>query len=204
VSVESSQGKLREVRVPLKGGGEATGTRYVDASLPGGGFTPDPGFSNNPGRDTWQPRLQGMDVALSRQYVETAVAGPAFRRFVEQPGAGTAFPVAVLDAAQRQRLAVEPAVVHLTGDVMARQLQQQPDVQLQDYQRLPEIVLDGQAHTNGATQRVLFLADGDDRVLRLVLAARAQEGEPLQVLRLQVVSPASRDAEISRRLKPLR
>lgn len=202
LTVDSSQGKLRQVQVPLKGGGEATSTRYVDSSLPGGGFAPDPGFSNNPGRDTWQPRLQGMDVALSRQYVDTAVAGPAFARFLAQPGPATAFPVAVLSAAERERLAVEPSVVHLTGEVMAQQLRQQPELQLQDYQRLPEIVQDGQAYTNGAGRRVLFLADGE-RVLRLVLDARAQAGELLQVLRLQVVSRASQAAEVARRLKRL-
>lgn len=202
LTVDSSQGKLRQVKVPLKGGGEAVSTRYVDSRLPGGGFTPDPGFSGNPGRDTWQPRLQGMDVGLSRQYVDTAVAGPAFARFVAQPGPATVFPVAVLSAVERERLAVEPSVVHLTGEVMAQQQRQQPELQLQDYQRIPEIVQDGQAYTNGAGRRVLFLADGE-RVLRLVLDARAQAGELLQVLRLQVVSRASQTAEVARRLKRL-
>jgi SPP1 gp7 family putative phage head morphogenesis protein len=169
VSVESSQGKLREVRVPLKGGGEATGTRYVDASLPGGGFTPDPGFSSNPGRDTWQPRLQGMDVALSRQYVETAVAGPAFRRFVEQPGAGTLFPVAVLREADRAALQAEASVAYLSGDTLAKKQSQRPDLTLDDWKLIPQIVDEGEVYRDKDGYTLLYLATQTQRWWRLAL-----------------------------------
>jgi SPP1 gp7 family putative phage head morphogenesis protein len=154
IPVGSTEGKLRTVNVPLRkdasgGGGSAQVLRYSDASLPGGKFQPDVGFSNNPGASAWQPKLESADVQLSRQYVEAAVAGPAFARFVAQAGQQKgAFPVAVLRPQDQERLKTAARVAYLTDATLTKQAAAHPELTLADYQRLPQIIDAGQVYAD--------------------------------------------------------
>lgn len=168
IPVSSSEGKLRQVQVPLKTGESATVTRLVDRSLPGGKFQPDPGFSNNPGLTAWQPRLEMADVQLSRRYIDTALQGPAFEQFVAGKSQG-AFPVAVLRPQDRARLAADTSVAYLSGETLAKQATKHPEVALDDYRRIPDIVDQGESHAQAGT-RLVFLFEGDV-VWRLALKA---------------------------------
>lgn len=166
--VSSTDGKLSQVEVPLKGGGDASVTRYTDPSLPGGKFQPDVGFSNNPAQTVWQPRLEAADVQLSRRYIDTAMQGPAFERFVAGKAQG-AFPVAVLRPQDQARLAADTPVAYLSSRALATQAANHPEVALDDYRRIPDIVDQGEAHLQG-NNRLVFLFEGDV-VWRLALKA---------------------------------
>lgn len=166
LTVGSSDGKLQQVEVPLKGGGTANVTRYVDKSLPGGGFQPDAGFSNNPALTAWQPRLEPMDVQLSRKYVETVLQGPAFEQFVAGKSQGN-FPVAVLRQAEQTRLNANTSVAYMSDQTVTKQLREHPELTASDYRRIPDIVDQGEAYVQGSN-RLLFLYEGDV-VYRLAL-----------------------------------
>ncbi|MBX3588785.1 MAG: minor capsid protein [Ramlibacter sp.] len=197
IPLSNTEGKLREVRVPLRGGGSAQVTRYSDTSLPGGKFQPDPGFSSNPGLNAWQPGLEPIDTQLSRRYVETAVQGPAFGRFIAGQTQGS-FPVAVLRPADQARLQAETSVAYLSSATVAKQAQRHPEVVLRDYQRIPEIVDEGDAHVQGHN-RLVFLFEGD-QVWRLALKATKGRDE-LYVLSLFRTSPEKAQREIRERLQ---
>lgn len=186
VTVESTDGKLSQVEVPLRGGGSATVTRYTDRGLDGGHFQPDAGFSNNPGLVAWQPRLEAADVGLSRRYVETAVQGPAFERFVQRKEIQGLFPVGVLEPARTAALQVDQAVVYLPAQRVAADATKRPDLpedeRLAQFREIPRILDEGEVHRQG-NNRILFLVEAD-QVLRLALNVSAREG------RLNVMSIA--------------
>lgn len=201
LTVESTDGKLSQVQVPLRGGGSATVTRYSDRSLDGGKFQPDVGFSNNPGLLTWQPRLEANDVQLSRRYVDTAVQGPAFERFVVRRDTQGLFPVGALPPARAQELQVEQQVVYLQAERvkdMALRSLASPDERLADLRQIPQILDAGEVHRQG-NNRILFLAEAD-HVLRLAVNVSAREGQ-LNVMNLVRRTPAQVADEIAR-LKP--
>lgn len=168
IPVDSTEGKLRQVQVPLKSGESATVTRLVDRALPGGRFQPDPGFSNNPGLSAWQPRLEMADVQLSRRYIDTALQGPAFEQFVAGKSQG-AFPVAVLRLQDQARLGAHTSVAYLSSETLAKQVTKHPEVTLDDYRRIPDIMDQGESHAQ-AGNRLVFLFEGEV-VWRLALKA---------------------------------
>lgn len=197
IPVSSTEGKLRQVQVPLKSGESATVTRLVDKSLPGGRFQPDPGFSNNPGLNAWQPRLEPMDTQLSRRYIDTALQGPAFEQFVAGKTQGS-FPVAVLRPQDQARLAADTSVAYLSSQTLAKQHQKHPELQADDYRRIPDIVDQGEAHLQG-NNRLVFLFEGDV-VWRLALKA-TKHGHELYVISLFKTSREKAQREIRDRLQ---
>lgn len=187
LTVDSTEGKLRKVEVPLRSGESAPVTRYSDSSLPGGKFQPDPGFSNNPGLDAWQPPLKPYDTRFSRQYVETAVQGPAFERFVAGQDQGS-FPVAALRPAEQAALQTDASTAWLSSRTMARQMREHPQLQLTDYRRIPDIIERGQAQLQD-DGRLIDLVDGD---WSYRLALKASGADELQVVSLSRTGPTDR------------
>ncbi|OYY34611.1 MAG: hypothetical protein B7X65_15225 [Polaromonas sp. 39-63-25] len=197
IPLSSTEGKLRQVQVPLKSGGTADVTRYVDRSLPGGKFQPDAGFSNNPGINAYQPRLEPLDTQLSRRYVDTVMQGPSFQRFVAAQSEGV-FPVAVLRPADQARLQADTSVAYLSSQTVTKQLQNHPEIGLDDYRRIPDIVDQGDAHLQGANRLVFLFEDGV--VWRLALKATKQ-GHELYVLSLFKTTREKAQREIRERLQ---
>lgn len=174
IPVSSSEGKLHQVQVPLKGGENANVTRLVDRSLPGGKFQPDAGFSNNPGLNAWQPRLEAADVQLSRRYIDTVIQGPAFESFVAGKTQG-AFPVAKLRPQDQVRLGTDASVAYLSSETLKKQAANHPEILAADYQRIPDIVDNGESHAQ-AGNRLVFLYEGES-VWRLALKATKAKHE---------------------------
>lgn len=159
LTVESTAGKLSQVDVPLAGGGTARVTRYSDPSLGKNGyFQPDPGFSNNPARSVWAPRLARVPQDLSQPFVRDMVSGPAFERFVQAGGAQAGeFPVGVL----RNGLAgqAQDATLYLRSDELAAGVA--ADVPLPRLQRLPDAAEYGEAESTDDGGLVLRLWESD-------------------------------------------
>lgn len=200
IPVSSTEGKLRQVQVPLKNGETATVTRLVDKSLPGGKFQPDPGFSNNPALTAWAPKLEMADVQLSRRYIDTAIQGPAFERFVAGKTQG-AFPVAVLRPQDQVALGTKSQVAYLSGDTLAKQIERHPEIGLDDYRKIPTIVDDGDVYQQ-AGNRLVYLQD-QGYVYRLALKV-SRDGKELFVLSLFRTTKAAVSKEVEGRLKKLR
>lgn len=189
LQVDSTEGKLTQVEVPLRSGGSTSVTRYTDKSLPGGKFQPDPGFSNNPGLAIWQPSLAAKDVQLSRRYVETAVQGPAFEGFVKAKEPQGSFPVAVLDDARRAAAKAPMPVVLLDADALTQIRRQDPSLGVEDLRRIPDVVDRGQLQVDGDTTW-LVLREAN-LALRLALG---QEGMRVVDLRRDTNAPGMPDA----------
>lgn len=197
IPVSSSEGKLRQVQVPLKGGESATVTRLVDHALPGGKFQPDAGFSNNPGLTAWQPRLEAADVQLSRSYIETAIQGPAFEAFVAGKTVG-AFPVAKLRPQDQVRLSADTSVAYMSSETVNKQMERHPELTVADYRRIPDILDQGEAYLQG-NNRLVFLFEADV-VYRLALKATTKRHE-LYVIHMIKTSREKAQREIRDKLQ---
>jgi hypothetical protein len=169
----------------------------VDKSLPGGKFQPDAGFSNNPGLNAWQPRLEAADVQLSRRYIDTAMQGPAFQDFVAGKAQG-AFPVAKLRPQDQTRLQADTSVAYLSSETLAKQRDKHPELTVDDYRRIPDIVDQGEAFAQG-NNRLVFLFEAGV-VWRLALKATAKRHE-LYVIHLIKTSREKAQREIRDRLR---
>lgn len=196
---ETTEGQLRQIRVTLRDGSTTTVARYSPSSVPGTSFQPDVGFSNNPGLLGWQPKLEPMDVQLSRRYVDTAIQGPAFERFVQGKDSGV-FPVAVLRPQDQARLAAETSVAYLSSQTVTKQLARHSEIGVDDYRRIPDIVDQGEAYQQ-ADNRLVFLFEGD-LVWRLALKATTKRTE-LYVLSLFRTTRSAAEKEVRERLKKI-
>lgn len=174
--VSSTDGKLNQVQVPVKEHLNATVTRYTDTNLPGGKFQPDPGFSNNPAQTVWQPRLEAADVQLSRRYVDTAIQGPAFERFVAGKADGV-FPVAVLQGADQAALQTEVSVAYLSSVTLKKQLERHPELTLSDYREIPNIVDQGEVYLDANEYTLIYMQPGSKLAYRLVLKSTKARDE---------------------------
>jgi SPP1 gp7 family putative phage head morphogenesis protein len=162
--VSSSDGKLRQVDVPLRDGLTARVTRYQDAGMGQPGYMqPDPGFDHNPAMSTWMPRLAGKPPAVSDAFVRQVVQGPAFERFVKAKGQleGT-FPVGVRQGVDD--VATDPGV-YLASDDLAAGVG--ASVSLERLRLLPDLVAVGEQLDGGV--RRLIEPDG---MLQATLAER--------------------------------
>lgn len=168
--------------------------------MPGGRFQPDAGFSNNPGLNAWQPRLEMADVQLSRRYIDTAMQGPAFEQFVAGKTHG-AFPVAVLRQQERQALGTQAQVAYLSSETLSKQRQRHPEIGLEDYRKIATIVDDGDVYQQ-AGNRLIYLQE-EGYVYRLALKV-ARDGMELFVLSLFRTTKAAARKEVEGRLKKLR
>lgn len=184
LQVDSTEGKLQEVQVPLRSGGSASVTRYSDKALPGGKFQPDAGFNNNPAAATWQPSLAANDVQLSKRYVETAVQGPAFERFVQAKAPEGSFPVGIAAPARQAELDLDGAVVTLGAELVKRQQLARTRLGLDDYRRIPDVL-----------ERGVLATDLDDRWLVL------DEPDAIYTLDLQAQPGGARVQNFERKAK---
>ena len=116
LKILSSEGRMvREDRLVSKKTGELRPTWGY--KLPGGDkiFT-QVGFDHNQWKAAYQPDLDSYDLDIAKKYIEGAVTGPAFRRFV-QGKTGGKLPLAVLDPRTQKRLKSKTRTVHLSEEV---------------------------------------------------------------------------------------
>lgn len=165
----------REDQVVSKRTGE---TRKVTGyKLPGGGkVVPRAGFDNNQWKSKHQPDLEKYPYDLARQYGAGALRGPAFKRFFEGKTGGK-FPVAVTDPKTRKIIGAITQGVWLHADRMAHVKKGHPDISLDDFGKIQDIIENGEIITNpkGAADFLLFRKTKDgEYVIPLQVGKKGQ------------------------------
>lgn len=137
----------------------------------------DPGWDTIPGREAWQPNLDKYDYPVARRYVEGAVTGPDFERFVSAGGAAKgAYPVAVIDRSYQALIGASSQTVLLSDDTLSKQVQQHPEIRLSEYALLPNVVESAQLVVKSGDERLLFVRKGKE-IYRAVVKAAAEGRE---------------------------
>lgn len=128
----------------------------------------DPGFSYNPGtallravtdkatRSLAQATEAGMTPA-ARQTLREIVDDVAFDQFVALPSGS--FPVALLEPTEQQRIGAQSPIITLEPGIYAKQLRSHPELTIDDYRLLPDIVSDAAVIIEQGDTKVIFLAD---------------------------------------------
>lgn len=117
----------------------------------------DLGWNYNPGKAAWQPDLDGYAFDLARQYVAGGVTGPDFARFIAAAGAEEgAFPVAILQPADKTLIGAQSQTVQFSSESLAKQAAAHPEIGLPDYQKVQSII-DGGAVYRQDDVRLVYL-----------------------------------------------
>jgi uncharacterized protein with gpF-like domain len=167
--VEFGAGKLKtDMRLVSEKTGElqpVTSYNYGGTGRQAQRFSPDVGWSYNPGRAAYQPNLDGYNYTTARQYVKGNLTGPAFKqwygkienlvndRLTENPNLKVADlrrdslgtlramgnqPVAILKDEHKAALGAKSSQVLLSAETLAKQVlhRANQDIDLDDYFRV--------------------------------------------------------------------
>ena len=161
VEVESSEGKLGEAqRLVSRKTGELQPVTTFDLG-DGQTFSPDVGWSYNPGSAHWYPDLNRYPYATARQYIEGVLTGPPFarsyqrvegivnkaiaqgvsggavRKAIRNQLSDTFWPIAVAHPDMVNSMGAKSQVVLLSDDTLAKQiLNREPGFGVADYRYL--------------------------------------------------------------------
>lgn len=101
-------------------------------------------------------KFETLPNDISRAWMREHVAGPAFARFVEGRIAGE-FPVAVLTPADMEALGSTSQTVWMSRQTLLEHLDRHPNIGLDDYRLIPEILDNGEVYQLG-DQRLIYLS----------------------------------------------
>ena len=132
----------------------------------------DKGFKSNPGKAAWQPELEKYNYDESRSYVESALAGPAFERFL-QGKTENEIPVAVLDEKYAKLLASKVHTVRLSAQSLEKNKKHHPDINSADYKRIPKIISTPQKIFQKGDNKLLFIRKYGDIWFAVVKSTKA-------------------------------
>lgn len=116
----------------------------------------DPGWSYNPGQAAWYPDLDKYRYDVAKDWVRGGLTGPAFAAFYEGVTGGN-FPVAVLSEEYRNAISAETQAVLLSDETLAKNRNNHPELTLQDYQSLPQIISGAQVIIEKQGQFIVFV-----------------------------------------------
>ncbi|ODC03229.1 hypothetical protein BFW38_06415 [Terasakiispira papahanaumokuakeensis] len=149
-----------------------------------------------------QNRLEGFDNALARKNVESLVAASVFQRFWNGELAGE-FPVAVLKPEDQKVLNAESQVVLLSQDSLAAHLSKHPEIDLQDYRRIQQLLDNGEVYRqSGSDERLVYLTLSG--VLYRAALKRTGDGRKNYFLTLFKTSDEKAEREVRQKMERVR
>lgn len=153
LEAESSEGRMGEAEAVVN---TRTGeTRTVSTIKIGGSvFRTAPGFSYNPGRVAWQPNLDHYTPEHAALFVASTLGGEPFKRFLGG-GVGGDVPVAILGEDMKDLIGANTQSVLLSQETITKQLEEHPEMTVDEYQLLPDIIGDPD----------IVIMEGDDTLL---------------------------------------
>lgn len=166
----------------------------------------DPGWAYNPGMATGetfkalaQP-LERLPVPVAKKCMGEMLNQPAFDLFYQGKIAGE-FPVAVLTKADQAVLGTSAQTVWLSSETLAKNVAHHPDLGIEDYRLIPEIIDQGEVYRQ-AEERLVYLHKGD--VLYRAALKRTRKGDETFFLSLFKTGDVKADAEVRRRYERVR
>lgn len=125
----------------------------------------DPGFDYNVGKSADKSykvladRMESLDHRVARPWVNEFLQGPVFKRFYDGKIKGE-FPVVALTPMRKKALGSKAQTIWLSRNGIDAQKAMQPELKLDDYLNIPEIIEQGEIHRQGANQLIWLNIDG--------------------------------------------
>ncbi|HOE18396.1 MAG TPA: phage minor head protein [Syntrophorhabdaceae bacterium] len=188
-----------EVLISRRTGEKAEVTVYRDPKT-GMDISPDAGWSYNPGEAAWFPNLNRYDYSVAKKWVEGGLTGPAFAAFFTSKLQGD-FPVAILSAQEKDLLGSKSQTVLLSSESLVKQLEAHPDMLIEDYQMIPEIVARGEVYQQGEERLIYLWSKG---VLYRASLKRTVDSEENYFLSLFKTTDKKADKEVRKKYKQIK
>lgn len=125
----------------------------------------DPGFDINAGmaraahlQQVVTTKINQTNPAIAQVAVRGLVEGAPFAQFIASPTG--AWPVAALSADMKTLLGAKQNAVILSAETMAKQLENHPELTLDEYRLIPDVVDHGQVIDRGDSKLVFFHTAG--------------------------------------------
>ncbi len=166
----------------------------------------DPGFDYNPGKardrsyKMLAERMEALDYDIAKPFISEFLSGPVFRRFFAGKIDGE-FPVAVLSGADKAALGSQAQTVWLSRQTLMDHKSGHPDIGLEDYMNIPEIIHRGEVYKQG-DERLVYLKKLD-RLYRAALK-RTRDGKENYYLTLFETDPGRADRQVRNKLERIR
>jgi len=147
-------------------------------------------------------RLDSVEATIARQHVTDLVEAPLFNRFWNGEVRGE-YPVAVVPPVERQVLGAESPVVLLSQESLTAHKVSHPEVGLEDYRRIQQILDSGEVYQReGEPGRMVYLSLGE-RLYRAALK-RTADGKKNYFLTLFVVTDETAERNVRAKMQRLR
>lgn len=147
-------------------------------------------------------RLDSVDATIARENVAQLVEAPLFNRFFNGEMRGE-YPVAVVPAVEREVLGAESPVVLLSQQSLTAHKISHPEVGLEDYRRIQQILDSGEVYQrDGEPGRMVYLSLGE-RLYRAALK-RTADGKKNYFLTLFVVTDETAERNVRAKMQRLR
>lgn len=124
----------------------------------------DPGFGYNVGKAAqgWRvltDKFETMPNDVAQKWMASYVQGPAFGRFIAGKIKGE-FPVAVMDGPTQKAVGAKAQTIWLSDATLAAHLAKHPEIGLEQYRLLPEIINGGEVYRQGNVRLIYLWRDG--------------------------------------------
>lgn len=154
----------------------------------------DPGFSYNPGtallRAVAEKASRSMemaadagDILAAKTTLREIIDDVAFDQFVGLPK--SSFPVAILNKVEREQIGAAKSVVTMEPGIYAKQQRNHPDLTIDDYRRLPDIISDATVIIEQGGNKVIFMAeratDGSSRWWKAIVRQDVAHPTPVVI-----------------------
>lgn len=202
-ALSDSRGYTKEVAVPVsKRNPDAGMATVTQVKLPGmeRAFRTDPGFNANQARVAYQPQLDKYDYQVARQYIRGSLKSPAFEEFFNGKSFEN-YPVAVLKPQDMKAIGAQTQTVYLSAESMAEHIKKHPEIGIDDYQKIPDILDKGEAYQQGNDRLVYLTMDG---VLYRAALKRTQDGGENYFLTLFKINDDNAERQVRKKLVRLR
>lgn len=199
--VDSAEGRITWQDVPVsKKTGEVQKVAVYHDPLTGEKIATDPGWSYNPGRDAYFPDLDKYPYEIAKQWLDGGLYTPNFKAFYDGKIKGD-FPVAVLSDTEKKYLKTDMQTVYLSSETLEKQKKAHPEISIEDYQKLPEIIRRGEIYLQSDV-RLVYL-NLDEKLYRVSIKTD-RERLKNYLLSLFKTNDKQADKQIRNRLKRLR
>lgn len=166
----------------------------------------DPGWDYNVGKaadksyKVLAERIETLDYKIAKPFMNEFLQGPVFSRFYAGKIKGE-FPVAVLSPGDRKTLGSKAQTVWLSKTTVTDHKIKHPEILLEDYLNIPEIIENGEVYIQGNTRMILLYRKG--KLYRAALK-RTKDGKENFYLTLFETSEEKATREIRNKYERVR
>jgi len=104
-------------------------------------------------------KFETLPNDIARKWMASYVNEPAFERFISGEIKGE-FPVAVMDEQTQEAISAQAQTIWLSDETLTEHLKRHPEIGLDQYRLLPEIINDGEVYKQGDVKLIYLWRDG--------------------------------------------